>query len=88
MIKNQFPLLTVHLFISKKNTGDGLEEMLKRFEESEITVKRYKPGDTLPEINPKKPYIFVSLGSDWLEFTELVNLPFYEKKGGYILILQ
>ena len=80
MINNHFPLLTVHLFISKKNTGDGLEEMLKRFEESEITVKQYKPGDTLPEINPKKPNIFVSLGSEWLEFTELVNLPFYEKK--------
>ena len=30
MINNHFPLLTVHLFISKKNTGDGLEEMLKK----------------------------------------------------------
>ena len=62
--------------------------MLKRFEESEITVKRYKPGELYQRLIRKNHIYFVSLGSDWLEFTELVNLPFYEKKGGYILILQ
>ena len=29
MTTNQIPILTAHLFVSKKNSWDGFEEMLK-----------------------------------------------------------
>lgn len=80
MSLNNTPLLTVHLFISKKNSRNGLEKILKTLEESGITVKLYEPGDALLNINPKNPRVYVSLGMEVKEFITLYALPFNEKK--------
>ena len=64
MTTNQIPLLTVHLFVSSKNSRDGLEEMLQRLDESGITVKQYRPDDALLDIHPKNPRVYVSLGKN------------------------
>lgn len=34
MSSNNTPLLTTHLFVSRKSSWDGFEEMLKRIDES------------------------------------------------------
>ena len=80
MKTNQISLLTVHLFVSNKNSRDGLEEMLQRLSESGITMKLYGPDDALLDIHPKNPRIYVSLGPEWEEFTTLNELPLYERK--------
>ncbi|MFF2589974.1 glycosyltransferase [Peribacillus butanolivorans] len=80
MTTNHTPLLTTHLFISKKNSWDGLDEMLVRLAESGITVKLYGPDDALLDINPKNPRVYVSLGTGWEEFRALYTLPAHEKK--------
>lgn len=80
MLSNNTPLLTTHLFISKKGSWDGLEEMLKRLDEACITAKIYNPDDVLLNINPKNPHIYISLGLDLEEFKTLYSLPYHEKK--------
>ena len=80
MSSNNTPLLTTHLFISRKNSWDGFEEMLKRLDEAGITVKLYKPDDALLDINPKNPRVYVSFGAREEQFTTLYNLPYYERK--------
>ena len=80
MSSNNTPLLTTHLFVSKKNSWDGFEEMLKRLDEAGITVKIYKPDDALLDINPKNPRVYISLGEDCREFTTLYALPYHERK--------
>ncbi|MFE4896482.1 glycosyltransferase [Peribacillus butanolivorans] len=80
MTTNHTPLLTVHLFVSRTNPVDGLEEMLQRFVESRITVKLYQADDALVDIHPKNPRVYVSLGTEWREFPSLEELPFHEKK--------
>lgn len=79
MQSNNTPLLTAHLFISKNNLYDGLEEMFKRLNESGITVKVYEPDEKI-FINPKNPRIYVSLGDAAEEFTTLYALPYHERK--------
>lgn len=80
MTTKDTPLLTVHLFISNTNSLDGLEKLLLKLDESKIIVKLYKPDDTLVDIHPKTPHIYLSLGTEWMEFPALVTLPFHEKK--------
>ena len=75
MSSNNTPLLTTHLFVSRKNSWDGFEEMLKRLDESGITVKLYEPDDALLDINPKNPRVYVSLGEEIEQFTTLYDLP-------------
>lgn len=77
---NNTPLLTVHLFVSRKNSIDGLEEMLKKLIESGITAILYEPADTLIDTNPKKPRVYVSLGENVEEFTTLYAMPYHERK--------
>ena len=59
MESNNTPLLTAHLFVSRNNSWDGFEEMLKRLNENGITVKLYEPNDALLDINSKKPRVYV-----------------------------
>ena len=80
MSSNNTPLLTTHLFTSKKNTWYGFEQMLKRLNEAGITIKLYKPDDALLDINPKNPHVYVSLGEIEDQFTTLYNLPYHERK--------
>ena len=80
MTTNHIPLLTVHLFVSRKNSDNGFEEMLQSLEKCGITVKLYNPDDALEEINPKSPRVYISLGPEWSEFTTLNSLPLYERK--------
>lgn len=81
MSTDYVPLLTTHLFISKENSWDGLEEILLKLNESGITVKVYKPDDELSDIKIKNPRVYVSLGKKgWEEFSTLKDLPFHEKK--------
>lgn len=80
MSSNNTPLLTVHLFVSKKNSWYGFEEMLKRLYESGITVELYEPDETLLDINPKNPRVYVSLGGEEEQFTTLYALPYHERK--------
>ncbi len=77
---NNTPLLTAHLFVSRKNLWNGFEEMLKKLDESGITVKLYKPDDALLDINPKNPRVYVSLGESEEQFTSLYALPFHERR--------
>lgn len=74
------PLLTTYLFISKKQSRDAVEEVLKLLSESCITVKLYEPDAALPNISPKSPRVYVSLGPEVGEFRTLFTLPFHEKK--------
>jgi len=80
MQSNNTPLLTAHLFVSRKNSWDGFEEMLKRLNESGITVKLYEPDDALLDINPKNPRVYVSLGDGVEQFKTLYALPYHERK--------
>ena len=80
MQSNNIPLLTVHLFVSKNSSWDGLEEMFKKLNESGITVKVYEPDDALLDINPKNPHVYVSLGDGVEQFTTLYALPYHERK--------
>ncbi|WP_163195712.1 glycosyltransferase [Clostridium thermarum] len=74
------PLLTAHLFISKKCSGQGLEEVVKNLEEGGITVRLYGPEDALVNTGPKYPRIYVSLGPQMEEFKSLYALPLHERK--------
>jgi glycosyltransferase involved in cell wall biosynthesis len=80
MSSNNTPLLTAHLFVSKKSSWNGLEEMLKTLAESGITVKLYEPEDALLDIDPKNPRVYVSLGAEVKEFITLCALPLHERK--------
>ncbi|MBT2744470.1 glycosyltransferase [Bacillus sp. ISL-77] len=74
------PLLTAHLFISKNCSSDGLEEMVVNLEKKGITVKLYGAAEELYNINPKKPRVYVSLGTKWEEFKTLNTLPLHERQ--------
>lgn len=80
MQPNDTPLLTAHLFISKKSSWDGLEEMLKKLDESGIMVELYEPDDSLININFKNPRVYVSLGESVEQFMTLYALPYHERK--------
>jgi glycosyltransferase involved in cell wall biosynthesis len=80
MSTDHTPLLTTHLFVSRENSWDGLEEMLMRLDESGITVKLYGPDDELLDIKIKNPRVYVSLGTGWEEFSTLNDLPIHERK--------
>jgi O-antigen biosynthesis protein len=80
MSTDQTPLLTTHLFVSKKESFDGLEELIIRLTESRITVQTYGPNDELRNIKPKNPRVYISIGPGWEEFTTLNSLPNYERK--------
>ncbi|KEK22988.1 glycosyltransferase [Bacillus gaemokensis] len=80
MASNHPSLLTAYLFVSRKNSWDGLQEMITNLEESGITVEVYGPQDMLLDINPKHPRIYVSLGLEWEEFQTLNALPLHERK--------
>lgn len=80
MALNNTPLLKTHIFVSRKDSWDGFEEMLKRLDESGITVKLHEANDELITINPKNPRVYVSLGEREEEFTALYNLPYHERK--------
>lgn len=74
------PLLTAHLFVLNKNSQDGFEEMLKKLDESGITVKLYESNDPLLDINPKDPRVYVSLGERDDQFKALYAMPYHERK--------
>ena len=80
MPSNSTPLLSVHLFIAKNNSLYGFEDMLKRLNESGITVNLYKPDDPLLDINPKNPRVYISVGENEKDFKTLYNLPYHERK--------
>ena len=46
MTTKDTPLLTVHLFVSRENSWDDLRNLI-RLNENGITVKQYKPDDSL-----------------------------------------
>lgn len=79
MSSNQTPLLTTHLFVSKKKSFDGIDKMLAQLNESGISVKLYGSEDSL-EYTPKNPRVYISLGEDWREFHTLNTLPLHERK--------
>ncbi len=80
MSSGQFALLTAHLFVSKKNKWNKLNEMLIELRKRGITVKLYGPNDALVIKNPKEPRVYISLGKEWTEFSTLSALPLYERK--------
>ncbi|MGG2093172.1 glycosyltransferase [Bacillus sp. S13(2024)] len=80
MSSNHLSLLTTHLFVSTEKVWDGLKEMISKLEESGITVKKYEACDTLLDVHPKHPRVYVSLGADWKEFQTLNTLPLHERK--------
>lgn len=80
MSVKHIPLLTAYLFVSNKNSFDGLYEMIQRLKESGITVKKYDSKNELPQVKHKEPRIYVSVGSGWEEFQTLNLLPLHERK--------
>ncbi|MCR8632907.1 glycosyltransferase [Paenibacillus radicis (ex Xue et al. 2023)] len=80
MASNHTPLLTAHLFVSEEISRDGLEERVTLLTESGITVRLYGPNEALMHINPKDPRVYVSLGTDWKQFTTLNALPIHERQ--------
>jgi glycosyltransferase involved in cell wall biosynthesis len=80
MSSDNTPILTAHIYVSKKGIVHGFEEALKRLDESGITVKLYEPRDILLDINTKKPRVYVSIGEEEKEFITLYNLPYHERK--------
>jgi len=80
MVSNHIPLLTAHLFISGTESWDGWKEMMIRLKESGITLKIYGSYDSLADIKPKNPRVYLSLGSKWEDFHPLNSLPYHERK--------
>lgn len=80
MQSNNTPLLTAHLFVSSKNSLDGIEEMLKKLIESGISVQLYEREEALLNINPKSPHVYVSVGDRAEQFKTLYALPYHERK--------
>lgn len=80
MQSNNTPLLTAHLFVLKKDSGNGFNQMLKRLNENGITVKLYEPNDALLDTNPKNPRVYVSLGENIEQFSTLYAMPYHERK--------
>lgn len=80
MSSDNIPLLTAHLFVSKKNSWNGLEEVIRTLEERRITVKLYEPEEPLVDMGHKSPRVYVSLGPDMKEFRTLFALPLHERK--------
>ena len=77
MTKQYTPILTAYFFVLKTHLEDELETVLLNIKESGITVKVYEPNDELPNINPKNPRVYVSLGNTWNEFPTLSALPLH-----------
>ena len=80
MTKQYTPILTAYFFVLKTHLEDELETVLFNCKENGITVKVYEPNDELPNINPKNPRVYVSLGNTWNEFPTLSALPLHERK--------
>ena len=80
MSLNHPALLTVYIFVSKKNSWGELKETIRNLEQSGITVIIKEPEDKLFNILPKHPRIYVSLGLEWEEFQYLADLPLHERK--------
>jgi O-antigen biosynthesis protein len=74
------PILTTHLFVSRKDPIDGLMDLVVRLVNSGISVKLYEPDDEILNKSPKLPRVYLSLGKDWQEFSTLLTLPFQEKR--------
>ncbi|WP_404332364.1 glycosyltransferase [Mesobacillus maritimus] len=80
MSSDDTPLLTTYLFVSTGISTDELTELITQLTESHIMVNICRPDDQLVDHHPKKPRVFVSLGSGWEEFKTLRNLPLHERK--------
>ncbi|MGQ3480268.1 glycosyltransferase [Paenibacillus sp. TY11] len=74
------PLLTAHIFVSKKIIKEDLKELIEKLEENHITVTLYQPDDPILDNSVHKPRVYVSLGEEWGAFTTLKLMPFHEKK--------
>ncbi|MHC0038688.1 glycosyltransferase [Pseudoneobacillus sp. C159] len=73
------PLLTTHLFISKKQPK-GLKHLLNKITDSGILIKQYGPEEKLLDLNPNHPRVYLSIGDNWEEFQTLNSLPLYERR--------
>lgn len=80
MSTTQTPLLTIHLFNSEEQSNQEMNDLLVELSKFEISIILYKPNDALQTIHPKHPHIFVSIGSNWNEFTSLATLPTESRK--------
>lgn len=80
MQSNSIPLLTAHIFVSQMSSMDGFEEMLDKINDSGITVKMYEPNDSLLNVSPKSPRVYVSIGEGVEQFSTLYALPYHERK--------
>ncbi|WP_255305234.1 hypothetical protein [Paenibacillus sp. Mc5Re-14] len=80
MSLNFTPLLTAHLFVSKKVLKDHVKELIDRLEENHITINLYEADQPLIDNSLQKPRVYVSLGEEWGEFSALKALPGHEKK--------
>lgn len=83
MSLNFTPLLTTHLFVSKKVLKDHVKELIDRLEENNITINLYEADQPLIDNSLQKPRVYVSIGEEWGEFSALKALPGHEKNAGY-----
>lgn len=80
MLLSDTPMMTAYLVISKQNKDEKVGGMILRLEERGISVKVLGPVDPFPDIQPKHPRVYVTLGPDWKEFKEINSLPVTERR--------
>ncbi|MCA1065837.1 glycosyltransferase [Rossellomorea sp. AcN35-11] len=80
MSANGIPLLTAYLFISAKSKEVDVGSVLLRLTESRIVVKVFEPDEAIPEVHPKHPRVYVTLGPDWKEFDTMNGLSRMERR--------
>lgn len=79
MTVNVTPLLNVYLYKSTEIMNQVFVDLIKRLQAKHITVHIYRPDQPLPPIPPHQPRVYVSLGGEWNDFSELCALPVHEK---------
>ena len=80
MSQTYTPMLTTYLYASKETPQKELNSLIERLEETNIIVSLHEPADPVLGFNSKKPRVYLSIGSNWMDFPTLKSMPFHEKK--------
>lgn len=86
MSQTYTPKLTTYLYASEETPQDELNSLIARLEETNIIVSLHEPADPVIDFNSKKPRVYLSIGSNWMDFPTLKSMPFHEKNVGSISI--
>nr|WP_323856378.1 class I SAM-dependent methyltransferase [Rossellomorea marisflavi] len=73
-------MFTAYLYISDSYTDHYLHIIFNRLMEKGIDIVLCDADASQPEIDPKHPRVYVSIGEDWEEFKGLNSLPLEERR--------